>query len=151
MYTPGTVLTLKTPRDPDPETSEEFPYNRVEVIGPSPVDHSGRAGEWEGTNASGVIIRPLTNFGSTLDEPYGKLGALYDVESVPDTTFEVKQTIRVIDSSSNSAGPTPEEVFGALPQGEAPKEGEIRARTPHPSESPLEDPRKPANASPLDE
>lgn len=149
MYTPDTVLVLKQQRDPDPETNEEFPYNRVKVIGPSPVDHGGaRGGEWEGTAAQGVVIVPLSNFGSTLDEPYGKLGALYDVESVPDTTIEVKQTIRVIDSSSQSAGPTPEEVFAVEAPGEPPKEGEIRGRTPF--ESPLEDPRVPANASPLD-
>lgn len=149
MYTPGTTLTLKSPKDPDPETDEPFPYNEVEVIGPSPIDHGGaRGGDWEGASASGVIIRPLTNFGSTLDEPLGKLQALYDVKDVPETFVETPK-IRVIDSSSQSAGPTPEEVFAVEAPGNPSEDGE-RVRTPL-VESPLEDPRKPANASPLDD
>lgn len=149
MYTPGTVLELKVQKDPDPETDEPFPYNEVEVIGPSPIDHGGaRGGEWEGASASGVIIKPLTNFGSTLDEPLGKLQALYDVKSVPELELEAAPKIRVIDSSSQSAGPTPEEVFAVEAPGEASEDGK-RARTPF--ESPLEDPRKPASASPLDD
>jgi hypothetical protein len=151
MYTPGTILTLKSPKDPDPETEEAFPYNEVEVVGPSPIDHGGaRGGDWEGASASGVIIKPLSNFGSTLDEPLGKLQALYEVTSVPETFVEAPK-IRVIDSSSQSAGPTPEEVFAVEAPGEAPEEGQTRARTKPNVESPLEDPRKPVSASPLDD
>lgn len=149
MYEPGTILELKNQREPDEETGEEFPYNRVKVVGPSPVDHGIKSAEWEGASGVGVIITPESNFGSTLDEPLGKLQAIYDVVEVPDTTVPVENTIRVIHSTSQSAGPTPEEVFAGLPQGKAPEEGQKRARTPH-TESPLEDPRKPKNASPLE-
>lgn len=149
MYEPGTTLKLKKPKDPDPETKEPFPYNEVFVVGPSPIDHGIKAdAQWEGPNAHGVIIRPLTNFGSTLDEPYGKLVALYDVDTVPELELDVQPKIKIINSTSQSAGPTPEEIFAVEAPGKAPEDGQRRARTPI---SPLEDPRKPANASPLDD
>jgi hypothetical protein len=147
MYEPGTILELKEQREPDEETGEEFPYNRVKVVGPSPVDHGLASAEWEGPNGAGVIVTPETNFGSTLDEPYGKLQALYNVVSVPETIIP-EPGIRVIHSTSGSAGPTPEEVFAKEAPGTAPEEGQKRGRTPF--QSPLEDPRKPANSSPLD-
>jgi hypothetical protein len=54
----------------------------------------------------------------------------------------------VIHSTSQSAGPTPEEVFAEKAPGTPPEEGQKRGRTPF--KSPLDDPRKPAKASPLD-
>lgn len=151
MYTPGTILELKQQREPDDETGEEFPYNRVTVIGASPVDHGGaRGGDWSGAEAAGVIIQPLTNFGANLDEPLGKVQALYDVVSIPETVIESPK-IRVIDAHTSQAGPTPEEVFAKEAPGEAPEEGQTRGRTKPNVDSPLEDPRKPKNASPLDD
>lgn len=148
MYEPETILELKNPRDPDDETGEEFPYNRVRVIGQSPVDHGGaRGGDWSGAAGQGVIIAPVTNFGSNLDEPLGKLQSLYNVVSVPETIIEAPQ-VRVINSSSAAAGPTPEEVIAAEAPGEPSVDGE-RVRTPI-GESPLEDPRVPVSSSPLD-
>lgn len=148
MYEQDTILVLKEQyqRPPDEETGEEFAYNRVRVVGPSPIDHGIANAEWEGPNGQGVIITPLTNFGATLDEPYGKLAALYDVEFVPETVIEVQPTIRVINSTSNSAGPTPEEQFAAEAPGVAPEEGQRRGRTPI---SPLEDPRPRPSDGPL--
>lgn len=136
MYAANTILSLKTQRDPDPETGEEFAYNKVKVVGPSPINH-GTADGWSGMQATGVIITPLTNFGSTLDEPLGKLQALYDIEEEPKVEVEVAK-IRVIDSASRDAGETPEEVFAREAPGEADAEGG-RKRTPF--VSPLEDPR----------
>lgn len=145
MYESDTILSLKNPKDPDPETNEAFPYNEVVVIGPSPISHGGNA-EWEGAASAGVVIRPLTNHGSTLDEPLGKLQALYDVKSTPVRETEVVQKIRVIDSATDAAGPTPESVFAKEAPGVAPEEGQKRGRTPV---SPLEDPRPKASDGPL--
>ena len=147
MYEPDTVLTLKDQREPDPETGEAFPYNKVRVVGPSPIDHGKiENSQWEGVSGQGVIIVPLTNFGATLDEPYGKLTALYDVTEVPEHEFEVAPKIRVVNSTSQSAGPTPEEQFAEKAPGVAPEEGQRRGRT---QVSPLEDPRPGASEGPL--
>lgn len=158
MYEPGTILELKEPRpdvvtearvDPDtgrkrPRTKTPFPYNRVKVIGKSPVQHPAPAGgEWSGTGLQGVLIAPLSSFGSTLDEPYGKLTAIYNVVEVP-TNEVVIDPPKVVHSTTTSAGPTPEEVFAVEAPGESPKEGQTRGRT-----SPLPDPPAPADPSPL--
>lgn len=140
MYEPDTILVLKEQRDPDPETGEDFAYNRVRVVGESPVGHTHK-GEWRGPDARGVIIVPLTNFGGTLDEPYGKLREMYDVESIPEKVVEVQTKVRIVNSSSQSAGPTPEEVFAKEAPGVAPEEGQSRGRT-----SPLGEPGGPASA-----
>lgn len=140
MYESDTILALKVQREADDETGEEFPYNRVKVIGRSPVNH-GDKGKWTGTDAEGVIIVPLTNFGATLDEPFGKLRTIYDVAETPVRETEVKQTVRVIDSSTDSAGPTPEEVFAQKAPGVAPEEGQTRGRT-----NPLGEPGGPPEA-----
>jgi hypothetical protein len=145
VYANGTILTLKEPREADPETAEPFPYNRVEVIGPSPVtkDREG----YTGPDAAGVLLRPLANFGGNLDEPFGKCKQLFDVELIPEVTVEPQQKIRVIDSQSAEAGPTPEEVFAAEAPGVPPEEGRRRGRG---GVSPLGDVPNPANRSPLD-
>jgi hypothetical protein len=142
MYEPGTILALKEQRPSDPETDEPFPYNQVKVIGPSPVSWQ-KDGEWSGASAAGVLLAPLTNFGTTLDEPYGKVMALYDVESVPVVEIEPPK-VRVINSTSQSAGPTPEEVFAAKAPGVPPEQGRRRGRT-----TPLADPRPAKTDGPL--
>lgn len=143
MYEPETILTLKEPRsqyDDDGEPVKLFPYDRVKVIGPSPINHGITSEEWVGANGQGVIITPLTDFGGTADEPLGKLQALYDVESVPERTAPVAAPIKVV--TPGTAGPTPEDVFAKEAPGEASKHGE-RVRTPR---SPLdaEDPAEQA-------
>jgi hypothetical protein len=140
MYEPNTILTLKEQRDPDEETNEPFAYNEVRVVGESPVSHADK-GDWTGTDARGVIIVPLTNFGGTLDEPFGKLREIYDVTSVPEVEVDVVQKIRVVNATSAQAGPTPEEVFAAQAPGVAPEEGQVRGRT-----LPLGEPGGPADA-----
>lgn len=152
MYRRDTILELKTPREPerkiDPQTGKPafvktrskngelvntkepafqvFPYNRVKVLGPSPVVHE--YSEWQGADAAGVIIQPLTEFAGNLDEPFGKLQQLYNVVEVPEEiVYEPK--IRVIESNTQEAGPTPEQVFAAKAAGEPPKDGQSRGRT----------------------
>lgn len=137
MYEADTILTLKEQREPDPETNEAFPYNRVRVVGESPVGHQNK-GDWTGPDAAGVIIVPLTNFGGTLDEPFGKLKELYDVESIPEHVAPAQPQVRVVNPAQQ--GPTPEEVFATEAPGAASVDGE-RVRT-----SPLGEPGGPADA-----
>lgn len=134
MYKPGTILTLKNQKDPDPESGAEFPYNSVEVIGQSPIDHGTTrpTGQWQGTNGAGVIIKPLTAFAGNLDEPYGKLRQLYEVVSIPEQA-EIVREVRIKVSTPEDLGPTPEEVFAQLPASDAP-------RRPATKSSPLPDP-----------
>lgn len=143
MYAADTILVLKEQRDPDPETGEEFPYNRVRVVNQSPVSH-GHKGEWTGPEAQGVIIVPLSNFGSTLDEPFGKLKRIYDVEEIPELVPNVPGHIRVIQGGTAQAGPTPEEVFADKAPGVAREKGQRRVRRP------LGEPGGPEANSPLD-
>jgi hypothetical protein len=129
VYKPDTILALKEPRTEYDEdgavVGEAFPYDRVRVIGQSPVNHATIATEWTGANGQGVIVEPLTEFGANLDEPFGRLQELYVVESLPEP------------------GPSPEQVFAD----EAEKEGHDsrRARRFIPQASPLvETPPDPA-------
>jgi hypothetical protein len=108
----------------------------VRVVGQSPINHGQTNAEWVGAQGQGVIITPLNGFGSTLDEPYGKLVALYKVESVP--THEAPAVpVKVVNSTSGSAGPTPEEQL-AEHASENPAPPARRASR---KASPLEDPR----------
>ena len=106
MYEPETVLVLKEPRSTE---EDQFPYDRVEVIGQSPIHHGTRAEEWEGAQGQGVIVKPLNGFGSTLDEPYGKLRDLYNVESTPVREAAAQATVKLITDAD--LGPSPEEQF----------------------------------------
>ena len=148
MYVNETILTLKVPHADDEENGQKFPYNEVRVIGVSPITHS-KKGTWEGADAQGVIIVPLTNFGATLDEPFGKLRGMYDVKSEPEpmrgpAVDRLKAALADAQRIEGSqAGKTPEEVFAVEAPGEPAEEGQIRARTPH---SPLGDPGGPADA-----
>lgn len=125
MYVRNTILVRKEPftvpvsADPSNKVEEvegdpRHPYNRVRVIGPSPVSHSGGPGMWEGASARGVSIEPLTQFASNVDRPYGELQAEYTIEFEPEPLV-LRPEIRVVDSQTRQAGPTPEEVFAAMP------------------------------------
>lgn len=160
MYEPDTILVLKkpktkgTPPQGDPESEDyvpasedykPFPYDRVRVLGQSPISHSGEG--WSGEANQGVIIAPLTEFDRTLDEPYGKLLALYNVESIP-VHEAPADPVRVINPTSGSAGPTPEEQFAQ--SAEENPQPPARRHRPKQEVSPLEDPRPAAaDASPL--
>lgn len=153
MYQNDTILTLKTPRwrplidgEPgdwtdkdydtfalevaeDPTVGEEFPYNRVRVVGPSPIVHQDREGHgaWVGTNANGVIIQPIAGFDSNVDYPLGFIQSRYDIESVPevadpqDMAYGLPRRYTRVDLSQTGL-PTPEEVFAK----EAPPTGDER-------------------------
>jgi hypothetical protein len=154
MYATGTILELKEQREPerkiDPQTGEPafvkkrnretgelentktpamqvFPYNKVKVVGKSPVVHE--YSEWTGTDAEGVIIEPITEFAGNLDEPIGKIRLLYNVVHTPEEKV-YQPEIRVIEANTQQAGPTPEEIFAQEAPGEPPKAGQTRARTP---------------------
>lgn len=143
MYTPDTILKLKEPRSTE---DKPFPYDRVRVINASPVSkgHEGKT-KYTGADAQGVVIEPLESFQANLDEPFGKLIALYDVESVPERVVE-QPPVRVIDSRSTvDAGPTPEQRFAA----EAPGDPEASISGRKPRVSPLEDPNDAKADGPL--
>lgn len=148
MYAPNTVLELKEPKSMD---GKPFPYDEVRVVGPSPIQHPVIAGaQWSGGDAQGVIITPLTDFAGNLDEPFGKLQALYNVKSVPERNA-TPQKVVVIDATSAEAGDTPEQVFAReAPGDEASVDGK-RVRSPGitGANSPLEDPRARAADGPL--
>lgn len=147
MYEPDTILELKEQQPPDDETGEEFAYNRVRVVGQSPINHGVKSEEWVGASGQGVIIVPLSNHGSTLDEPYGKLTKLYNVVEVPVREAPVQAPVRVINSTSGSAGPTPEEVFAEKAPGTPSPDGK-RGRTSPLPEVENETPRSPLDAKP---
>ena len=109
MYKPDTILKLKDPRGVN-EEGEAFPYDRVRVVGQSPVNHADITSEWVGANGQGVVLEPLTAFGANLDEPYGRVLELYDVESLPDVTvMRAEDQVKIVEPGD--LGPSPEEVF----------------------------------------
>ena len=105
MFQPETVLIK---REPFEEDHASAPYNRVKVIGQSPINHGTIQTEWVGAQAQGVIIQPIDGFGSTLDEPYGKLVDLYEIESVPENVLPAEQVIQYIPQDGS---PSPEDIF----------------------------------------
>jgi hypothetical protein len=114
MYVPDTILVLKEQRPDGPDGP--FPYNRVRVVNQSPINHA-ESSEWTGANGQGVIVQPAGDgFGTNLDEPYGKLVELYDVESIPAPAELTAPVIRVM--KPNDLGPSPEEVFARAAEAE---------------------------------
>lgn len=126
MYEAGTILVLREPRSTETET---FAWDRVKVVGTSPVNHANSSSEWVGATGQGVIIEPLTEFGAHLDEPFGKLQMLYDVESIPEPV-EVPLQPMVRHVRQDQLGPSPEDVFR--------KEAPGRASTKAKAKSPLD-------------
>jgi hypothetical protein len=103
MYEPGTILVAKNPK------GEDYAFDRVRVIGPSPIHHGQASmGEWVGSDGSGVLVEPLSAFSANIDEPFGKLQAMYDIESVP-----AEQVLEVKPVTVLRPGPSPEEFFAA--------------------------------------
>lgn len=142
MYAPDTILTLKKPRSTD---DEAFPYDRVKVIGQSPVNHGLRSEQWAGNNGQGVIVTPLTDFASTIDEPYGKLQRLYDVESMPEVEVPVVGTVNI--KSQEEAGPSPEDVFASVAE-ERGEDARSAPKPPKPVVSPLDGEEQGVDAPP---
>lgn len=124
MYRPGTILELK---EPVAEDHDLAPYNRVKVVGQSPLNHGQSAGEWVGAQATGVVITPEAGFGQTLDEPLGKLNALYSVEFEP----ELPNLDRTVQVRQIEPGPSPEDQFRAIEEANGTKvvKSERRKRT----------------------
>lgn len=109
MYEPGTILVRK-----EPQGTDEAPnaYDRVKVVGPSPFTHNGLS-EWEGISRQGIIIQPAgMEYGANVDQPFGRLQELYDVAELPEPVeVDIHPKVRIINTGTASAGPSPEEVF----------------------------------------
>jgi hypothetical protein len=125
MFAPGTILRL---RDPQSTDEKPYPYDLVEVVGQSPVQHATSGDSpWAGPDAFGYIIRPVANFAPTLDKPYGELNDLYEVEEYP--TDEV--TGQPITPENNPQNlPSPEQLLRKAAQEQ---QAEAKKRTPNPS------------------
>jgi hypothetical protein len=168
LYVEETILALKEPKYIDDEgktrplseftgkKGEEprlFPYNRVKVIGQSPINYAHRDEGWEGTEAHGVIIQPMTEFSSTLDEPYGRLVRMYDVEHVPvdDVVEGAVASDRGFTQvpASRNLPPSPEEVFRLARENPDAPPSPTRVKTPMDPLAEL-DPGDPATKSPLE-
>lgn len=81
MFEPGTVLRLREPEGTDDKPAA---YDRVQVVGQSPVQHATASETaWAGPDAVGFILRPLGEFAPTVDKPLGQLNELYEIESYP--------------------------------------------------------------------
>jgi hypothetical protein len=106
MYETGTILVLKDPQSTEEET---YPYDRVMVVGQSPVHHATASGStFAGADAVGFIVRPLEEFAGTVDKPLGLLNELYEVESYP-TDPTTGEPLRPENNPRNL--PTPEQLL----------------------------------------
>lgn len=131
MFARDTILARREPfaapdpkADPPVEGDPRHIYNRVRVIGPSPVAHlGGQPAEWQsGPGSQGVVVEPLDGFGGNVDRPLGELQRDYFIDKEP-TPMLVEQKIRVINAATREAGPTPEEVFAEAAQQATPRPG----------------------------
>jgi hypothetical protein len=106
MFEPGTILALKDPQSTEEET---YPYDRVLVVGQSPVHHATESGSaFAGADAQGYIIRPVEGFAGTVDKPVGLLNELYEIESYP-TDPTTGEPLRPENNPRNL--PTPEQLL----------------------------------------
>jgi hypothetical protein len=106
MYHTGTILKLREPQSTD---EKPYAYDRVKVVGQSPVQHVSDSGSlWAGADATGIIIQPLTEYAPTIDKPAGQLEELYYVESYP--LDPITQEPLTPENTSPYA-PTPEQVL----------------------------------------
>lgn len=124
MYEPGTVLALREPQSTDDSV---YPYDRVKVVGQSPVQHATASGSvWAGADATGFIITPLTDFAPTVDKPLGQLMELYEVEEYPEDPI-TGQPITPENNPRNA--PSPEQILARAAADQPPRP--TRERTPH--------------------
>lgn len=81
MFAPGTILRLR-----EPQSTEEkpYPYDLIEVVGQSPVQHATSSeSPWAGPDAVGFVVKPAGTFAPTVDKPLGELNELYEIERYP--------------------------------------------------------------------
>jgi len=117
------LLLNEKPED-EPDPGEEFPYNRVRVVGPSPIIHGEGSphADYAGGDAQGVIIQPLTGFDSNVDYPFGFIRSKYTVESLPEvadpraTVYGLPREYTRVDLDKTGL-PSPEEVFAVKAPG----------------------------------
>lgn len=122
MYEPGTILALREPQSNEDTT---YPYDRVKVVGQSPVQHVTASGSvWAGADATGFIITPLTDFAPTLDKPLGQLQELYEIEEYPEDPITGEP---ITPESNPRNAPSPEQILAREAGAPRPQ----RERTPH--------------------
>lgn len=112
MFQSDTILVRR-----EPLSTEEnpFPYDRIRVIGPSPVVYSASSG-WAGVQANGIVVEPLTSFAPNINEPLGKLQQDYTIEYEPPPLEFVSRPVVM-----QAQGKTPEEVFASAAREEKPR------------------------------
>lgn len=74
-YPTGTILARDTPKDNK--------YDRVSVVGPSPISHAS-AGEWAGHGGDAIIVQPVGEFGPPEIMPIRAAAEEYSIEFEPD-------------------------------------------------------------------
>lgn len=105
MYQPGTILEL---REPQSTEDQPFAYDRVKVLGVSPVSHAATVpGQWQGVEAQHVLIQPVDVFDANIEKPLGFLQEQYVITEVPDSNLAAQRGGVTVEQR----GPSPEEVF----------------------------------------
>lgn len=107
MFESGTILAL---REPQSTKEEPYPYDKVCVVGQSPVQHAtAGTSAFAGQDAVGYILRPAgKEFGPVIDRPFGEINELYRIESYP-TDPTTGQELKP--ENFPPGMPSPEQVF----------------------------------------
>lgn len=92
------------------EDDEAFPYNDVEVLGPSQTQDGTAPSTWNGSQSLGLSLKPLTAFGAVVDLPLGAIEEQYEIVSVPERRIVAPPVVQVIEQGDL---PTPEQIFAA--------------------------------------
>lgn len=87
----GTKLEARVDADGEEyNVAVVYPYNKIKVVGPSPVRGTETLPEWTGIDGDQFIITPESEFGATQVAPESVLQRDYTVVSYPDeTTLEI--------------------------------------------------------------
>lgn len=108
MFEPGTILAL---REPQSTEDKPYAYDRVYVVGQSPVQHTSNDPDspWAQADAIGFLLRPAgDSFGPVIDRPYGEINEAYEVEEYP-TNPTTGEPITPENNPRNL--PSPEQIF----------------------------------------
>lgn len=126
MFEPGTILAL---RDPQSTDDKPYAYDRVFVVGQSPVQHTSADPNtpWAAQDAIGFILRPAgKSFGPVIDRPYGEINELYEVEEYP-TNPVTGEPLKPENNPQNR--PSPEQILAAAARDQKPAPQRPKAPT----------------------
>lgn len=124
MFEPGTILAALDPQSTD---EKPYPYDRVYVVGQSPVQHTSADpnSPWAAADAIGFILRPAgETFGPVIDVPYGEINRLYEIEEYPTNPITGEP---ITPENSPRGQPTPEQVFTKVARESKPVQTRPRA------------------------